>query len=77
MQEQEIKTQPTPVKLENYKPRFASSRAYYAPEETQIVISENETITCPANHFFLSLDMINHLIIPADLFQKLFIRKHN
>lgn len=76
MENQEIKTQPTPVKLENYKPRFASARAYYSPEETQIVISDSEIITCPTDHYFLSLDMINNIIIPAELFKKLFIRKH-
>lgn len=77
MENQEIKTQALPVKLENYKPRFVTSRAYYSPEETQIVITDDEIITCPADHYFVSLDMINNIIIPAELFKKLFIRKHN
>jgi len=61
------------VKFKKYKPKFKKLTAYQAKEKTTMRLINEERHTLQENEYFVMLDWVNNVIIPEEIFRKLFI----
>lgn len=65
------------VKLADYEPKFLKIGAYCLPEDSTIHCANGLKLKGQSGEFYVLIDKIHEMIIPSEIFRKLFIRKTN
>ncbi len=62
-------------KTEIYKKRFKKIKAYQLKEDSKINLPNGEILNGKTGDFYMCIDGIQDMILPAEKFKKLFIKQ--
>jgi hypothetical protein len=71
----EPEIEPIVIDLREYKPKFNEIQAYQMKEASTVHCADNKKLLGNAGDYYVQLDKVQEIILPAEIFKKLFIYK--